>query len=68
MNGIRVRIAVSSLYTPSVLVNAVAEKHLTWRRCIGRRAARTHPATRGIEEYGLAMIKSSLCWKESYVN
>jgi hypothetical protein len=36
-------------------VSAVAEKHLTRRRCTGRRASRTHPARRGREECGLAM-------------
>ena len=48
MNGIRVRIAVNSVYTPSVLVAAVTEKHLARRRCAGRRAARRHPERRGI--------------------
>ena len=62
MNGIRVRIAVSSLYTPSVRMFVVAEKHLTPHRCIGRRAAPTRPASRGIEEYGFAMSRS-MAWK-----
>ena len=62
MNGIRVRIAVNSVYTPSVRVTAVAEKHLTRRRRAGRRAARKHPERRVIIGGGGLAIGRGTGW------
>jgi hypothetical protein len=67
MNGIRVRMAVSSVYTPSVRVAAVAEKPLTRRGCAGRRAVRRHLEMRGTEVYSFAIPTGCSTAQDRYV-